>query len=916
MGETLIRYRIRDGERMNKQSLREGLLRIVALFRRARGERDMADELAFHLAMKQQKYIKQRGLNSTDAMAVAKRELGGVEKWKEACRDVNRARAIEDLARDLALAARMLRKTPAFTAAALLTLTLAIGSNTAIFSLINAVLLRPLNVPAAHQLTVLRIQPADSFGYAFSYPLFKYLEKDTHVFSHTFGFAGRNLQIHTANGVERIPGQLVSGHYFSALQVNPQLGRYITPSDDRPGVPSGAVAVISDRFWRNWFNASPKVLGQAIALNNVVVTVVGVMPEGFTGADRDQQPDVFVPMETEPLMDAPYSNIAAGMQANWFNVGARLHDGITLERAAAYLRSSSRAIYKAIAPEEEFRFSGNTHAELYVTTEPGITGYSYLRLRFTKPFSLIMALVILVLFVACLNLATLLMARASSRERELATRLALGASRGRLMRQLLTESLLLAMLGTALGSATAPFAANLLTLFLASPDPLQPTLNITPDLRVFAFTAIVAALATILTGLAPALRSTGRNLQAPIREGCGTLRGTERRRLWPNVLSAAEVAFALMLITGASLLGFSLVKLHRIPVGFDPQGLVFLQFDMSKQSRDGKALIQIYRDIETGLAAMPGITSVSFVDMAPLYGSWWTGDVATPGNPPHELFRNHVGPEYFRAMRTPLLGGREFRWSDTDESGRVAIINEAAARILFPSANPVGQRIAFDGGKTLADVVGVVADAKYAELRDSAPPAVYSSITQDMKNRLSLQAIVRLRNGTSPVSVVASAGRAIRKLDDEIPPPVATTMEQTISQALSTERMMASLGLFFAGVALLITGIGLYGTLTYTTARRTGEIGIRIAIGARRGDVIGLVCRANVGVALAGCVGGLLASLATSRLIASFLYNTSPKDPVILGTSALVLICVAVTASLLPAIRASRIDPITAIRYE
>jgi predicted permease len=484
------------------------------------------------------------------------------------------------------------------------------------------------------------------------------------------------------------------------------------------------------------------------------------------------------------------------------------------------------------------------------------------------------------------------------------------------MRQLLTESLLLALLGTALGSAAAPFAAHMLTAFLASSDPLQPTLNTAPDLRVFAFTAVVAAVATILTGLAPALRSTGRDLQTPIREGSGTLRGTERRRLWPNLLLASEVALALMLVTGASLLGFSLVKLHNIPVGFDAQGLLFLQLDMDKQSRDGEALVQLYHRIADGLVSLPGISSVSFVNMAPLYGSWWKGDVAVPGHPPHELFQNHVGPDYFRAMRTRLFNGREFSWADTDESKPVAIVNEAAAHILFSSANPIGQRIAVDDGKTLADVVGVVADAKYSVLRDPAPPAVYWPFTQGMKNKLSLQAVLRVRNGASPASVVASARRAIRQLDDEIPPPVATTMEQTISQVLSTERMMSSLALFFAALALFITGIGLYGTLAYTTARRTGEIGIRLAVGAQRGDVVGLVCRANMGVALAGCLGGLLASLATSRLIAGFLYNTSPKDPLILAASALVLICVAVAASLIPAIRASRIDPISAIRYE
>jgi len=893
---------------MSRQVVREQLLRFAALFRLRRAERDMADELEFHLAMKQQKYMRERGLAGPHALNEAKRDLGGLEKWKEVCRDVGRARPLEDFARDIALASRMLRKTPAFTVVALLTLTLAIGANTAIFSLLNAIMLGPLAVPEADRLAILRVQP-DDFGYAFSYPLFKQFEKQTNVFSHVFGFVGRNFQIHGSTGTERVAGQLVSGQYFTALKVNPVLGRYITPSDDRPGTPSGPVAVISERFWKQWFAADRNVLGRRIVLNNVALTVIGVMPKAFKGVNMDEAPDVFLPLEAEPLVDAPYSNIAAGSSAWWFFAGARLRDGVSLARASAFLRAASHAALKATASEP------GTRRERYLIAEPGVAGYSYLRLRFEKPLIALMALVALVLLISCLNLATLLMVRAASRERELATRLALGASRARLLRQLLTESMLLAATGTILGLAAAPFLAKLLSMFLRSPqEALRPPLDVAPDLRVVLFTVVVAVVVTLLTGMAPALRSTGRELQQRMRQGSVAIKGAERRHHWPHLILACEVALALVLVTGAGMLGYSLVRLHEVPIGFEPKGLVLLVLEVEKQARDGKALVQAYRDISDRLAALPGVEQVGYVNMLPLMGSWWTGDVAVVGHEQHELFRNQVGPGYFHAMSTPLLAGREFRWNDNDEATRVAILNQAAARVLFPNGNPLGQRLAVDDEKTIAEVVGVVGDAKYQNMRDVAPPTVYSSFAQGVKNKPSYAAVIRVT--ASPASVISAARAVVRRVMPEIPPPVAMTMDQTIAEHLVTERMMATLALFFAGAALLITAIGLYGTLAYTTARRTGEIGIRFALGAQRGDVIGMVCWENGIVALGGCGLGLSASLGASKFIASFLFSTSPKDPLILASSVVLLIAIATAASLIPAVRAARIDPLTAIRYE
>lgn len=435
--------------------------------------------------------------------------------------------------------------------------------------------------------------------------------------------------------------------------------------------------------------------------------------------------------------------------------------------------------------------------------------------------------------------------------------------------------------------------------------------GVSPDSRVLIFTAAIAAIATILTGLLPALRSTSRALQERLREASASLRGGERRHLWPRVLLAGEVGLALVLVTGAGLFGYSLVQLHDVPIGFEPRGLLMLSMDMEKQSRTGEPLVQFYRQVSEDLSRLPGVARASYVNVIPISNSWWTSDIALPGQPSHELYRNQVGPGYFAAMRTPLLAGREFGWNDTDKSGRVSIVNEAAAHILFPNRNAIGQRIVED--KKESEIVGVVAGTKYANLRESSVPAVYSSITQGM-NKDSYTALVRINGAPGPI--IAAARSIVRRIAPEVPVPEASNMEGQIDESLASERMMALLALFFAALALLITAVGLYGTLAYTTARRTGEIGIRMALGAQRNNVLKLVCKENIAIAVGGCLAGLIASLAASRFIASFLYNTSPRNPVILSAAALLLVTIASAASLIPAVRASRIDPMKAIRYE
>ena len=890
---------------MTWRDFREGWFRLVGLWQRQRHEQELVEELEFHMSMK---------IDAGRSAEQAKREFGGFEKWKEVCRDVGRWRILEELARDLVLAVRMLRKSPVFTVVALVTLTLAIGANTAIFSLMNELMLKSVPAPNATRLAILRIQP-DDFGYGFSYPLFQALERQSGAVMRAFTFSDRSFHLRVSGGVEAVTGQLVSGQYFSALGLKPQLGRWIEPHDDRPGALDGMVAVVSDHFWRSRMGGARQAIGQKITLNQGVFTVVGVMPKGFRGMNRDRSPEVFVPFQLEPFVDAPFNLIASGYHAWWFSVGSYLNDGVSLEQANAFLRTNSGPFFEAVAPGINFGLNGHKMKELHLIAEPGANGLSYLRLRFRKPLTVLMGLVTMVLLIACLNLATLLTARAASRGREIATRFALGASRARLLGQLLTESLLLAVVGAVLGLAAAPALAHFMaTTLTPQHGPQSAALEVSPDFTVFAFTALLAVLATVLAGILPAVRSTRGELMVAMREGGSSIRGAERRQWWPRLLLALEVALSLVLVTGASLLGYSLVKLHQIKTGFEPQGLVCL-FTDGKQPVTVGRLIAAHKQIVDEIHNLPGVEDASIAAAVPINGAYIDEDMQAVGGSKYHLHENSVGPDYFKTLRTPLLGGREFRWSDIDGLGRKVILNRSAARLLFPNGDILGHRVIFDDSNTQAEVVGLVEDSKYSKLTDLAPPIVYSAAIQNLIPGASLAILIRTKGSVTPL-IVAAAGKVVRRFLPDVPLPAAMSMEETIAESLVTERIMSILALFFGGLALLITGIGLYGTLAYSTERRTAEIGIRLALGARPGNVISMVCAENGAITILGCIVGIAGSIAASKTIASFLYGVSPRDPLVFGVAAVLLLCVAAAASLIPAVKASKISPIEAIRYE
>jgi len=589
----------------------------------------------------------------------------------------------------------------------------------------------------------------------------------------------------------------------------------------------------------------------------------------------------------------------------------RRSPGVSLEKANAALTAVSDGILDESIPDAKWIKDARAH-RFHFAAEPGSRGYSYMRDTFQKPLVVVFVLCSAMLLLACINLASLLMARAAARERELATRLAMGASRLRLIQQLLVESLLIAVLGTAAGLMAAPAVSRFLAAVLVGGNGAYVILDTSLDLRVLAFVAIVAVLSTLLVGLVPALRATSKSLNEQIKSGSQSVH-SRQHGLLPRVLMSMQVALALILVFGAGLLATSLQRLHRIDLGFQPHDLVNVSLEMNKQSRDGDSLFAWYRQYLDALVHLPGVKAAAYVSYPPMSGSTWTETMQTTiSNGEQEIYMNSVSSGYFSTLKIPMLSGRDFQWSDNNASGLKVILSEGAAQKLFPGQNAVGQSVVMS--KKNYQVVAVVGDIHYASLRNEAPPEGYLCMTQNTDHKPNYEAITRIEGSVAPF---ASAARLLAsKMAPEIPAPILTPMMTDIDGSIASERIMAMLAVFFAICALLVTAIGLYGTLAYSTARRTSEIGIRMALGAKPGQVVGLVFRENVWIAVYGSVAGLVVAWFAARALTSFLYSTSARDPWVLILSVVVLGLIASAASIVPAIRAARIDPSTALRTE
>ena len=893
-------------------SLRILLSRCAALFRRRKLDAELDEELESHIEFAFEENLA-RGMSEDEARRAALVGFGGVTQIREKYRVRRGVPFLEQMVRDVRFGMRQLRRSPGFAVTAILTLALGLGANTAVFSLINGLMLRPLPVPHADELAVVHVSDDGSPFQNFCAPLFRGLERRHGAFQAVAAYSNRKFEVRRSSGNVEVSGELVSGQFFQALQTQPLLGRVLTPQDDQPGGgATGFGVVISEGFWRSWFNGAPDVVGRRLTIANAPFTVVGVMPKQFIGADPLRRPEIFASLWAEPVIDAPYNNIAGGYHNWWLEVIARRNAGVSLEQANAALRAASNPILDEAIPDPKWIRDERAQHFQFVAV-PGSKGFTYLRRYFRKPLLAVFTLCAAMLLLTCLNLASLLMARAAARERELATRLALGATRKRLIRQLMVESLLIAVLGTLTGMLAAPMVSRSLAAFVLGNE-RNGTLDTSLDPRVFLFAALTAVGAALLIGLVPALRATSQNLNEQIKNGSQARSPRERRRWLPQVLMGLEVALALMLVVGAGLLGTSLSRLYRTGLGFDPKGVVNLNLEMGKQNLDGAALVRWYRDFGDALSHLPGVKSVSFAGITPLSDSASMSSFHTPAsNGGQSIYTNSVSPGYFQAMRVTQAGGRDFQWADTAATGKKIILNQSAAKLLFSGQDAIG-KIVIDWENKPYQVIGVVADTRYLTIRDDAPAGAYEPITQSEGTKPSYTAVVRLEG---PVGSFASAARTLAaRIAPEIPPPAMTKMSTVLDASIGEERMMALLAAFFAGCALLVTAIGLYGTLAYATARRTSEIGIRMALGAQRAQVVAMVFRENAWIAVGGSLAGLAAALLASRLLASFLYGTSVRDPWVMAASVAALTMIASAASLVPAIRAARIEPMSALRAE
>jgi predicted permease len=839
---------------------------------------------------------------------------------------------------DLRYGLRTLMKNPSFTLVALLTLALGIGANTAIFSVIDVVLLRSLPVDEPERLALfghgrdLGISDglSDRNWELFSYPFYRELRNHNKNIS-DLGFsdvAAVNSLINDAYGVvnmngtgsdaEPIDAQLVSGSYFSTLGVKALLGRTLTDADDQ--IPGGhPVAVASYSWWERRYNGDPAAIGKTVTIGSTVYTIIGVTPKGFFGTMIGRSPNIWVPLAMEEKLAPNWKGLN-----NWsfrsLTLIARLKPGISLERAGSLLNLISKQILQAYSsarpPTDRDPDELQEILQSNIDLTPANRGLPGLRMKFSNQLRALMAMVGIVLLLACANVANLLLARGAARQKELAVRLAVGASRGRLIQQLLTESLLIAALGGAVGALFAWWGSQALVL-MASEGPQKLPLDVRPDLRVLAFTSLASLLSAFAFGTAPAFIATKVNLGISLKEGAGASNTLARSPLG-KALVVSQIALSLPLLVGAGLFVRSLVNLRNTDVGFNRQNVVIFKMNTSATGFNNDArLANLYREVEERVGQVPGVRAAAF-SMFTFYSGWVSGTVfargaANPAKTDVDIMENYVGPGFFRAMGLPLVLGRAFDFRDTEKAPKVAVINQTMARQLFPNESPIGKRFGEDPEpKNDVEIIGVVKDAKYGSLDEKPQSMAYYPYTQKLFGMWNL--VVRF-NG-DPRQVVSDVHKSIKEVNRNLPVVEVTPLEDQVDRSLVKPKLMARLSTFFGLMALSLACIGLYGVMSYGVLRRTKEIGVRMVLGARTGDVLRLVVGQGVRLIAIGVALGLAGAYAAAHVLKSLLYGMSPTDPLTFVGISLLLLVVALLACWIPARRATKVDPLIALRHE
>jgi putative ABC transport system permease protein len=895
---------------------------LLRFFRRDRWDKERARELEAHLAIEIDDNVA-RGMSPADARAAARRKLGNTTLVREEIYQMNTMQWIDSAWRDLKHGARLLRLNPAFAVVAILSLALGVGANTAIFQLLDAVRLRTLPVADPQQLMEIRIgEAAGGRTGQFSgrrpnltNPLWEKIRDRQQAFSSAFAWGGRPFDLTTGGEARYATGLWVSGDFFTTLGVRAIAGRVLTTADDRRGC-AAPPAVISYGFWQREYAGSPSAIGRSLMLDGQGYDIVGVTPPAFFGVEVGRTYDVAVPLCAERLSLGERSGL--DKPDTWF-LGAfgRLNPGWTRERAAAHLAAISAPIFQATLPPRYGADDAGRYLAFTLGAFPAGTGVSVLRRDYESPLWLLLATTGLVLLIACANLANLMLARATAREREIAVRLAIGASRGRIVRQLLAESVLIASIGSALGAVIAQSLSRFLVQFLTSENN-RVFVALSLDWRVFAFTAALAGATCLLFGLMPALRATGIAPGAAMKAGSRGSTDTRERFGMRRALVVGQVALSLVLVVGALLFVRSLRNLMTLDAGFEQEGIVIASLDFRNAGVPQARRTALYDEVTRRVAALPGVASAAQAFIIPVSGSGWNNHILIDGVKAKDNVNfNSVSSGYFRTMGTPILAGRDFDAHDTPGAEKSVIVTELFARMFFAGRNPIGQVFQIEeppgAPRPLNRIVGLVKDTKYTDLREAFTPIGFYAASQEDEPNSFMQLVVRssapLATTTAEISAAAM----------QINPAISLqfdTMKTQVRESLLRERLMATLSGFFGGLAALLATIGLYGVMSYMVARRRNEIGIRMALGAGRRDVIGMVMR-EAGILLAGgIVVGLLLAIAAARAATSLLFGLHPGDPATLTLAAAGLGLVAMLASYLPALRASRLEPTDALREE
>lgn len=885
--------------------LKDLFFRLRSLFRREAVESEMEEELRFHSERQIEKYL-QTGMSREEAQRQLRMDFGGPEQIKEEWRGARGVSLLEALAQDLRYGWRTLRKSPAFAATALLTLALGIGANTAIFSVVYGVLLQPLPFQDAERLVVLHETTPRVGKLSVSYPNFQDWRAQSHTFSEMAAVSSVSFNMAGSTQPENIGGVAVSSNFLSMAGVRPVIGRGFTPDEDKAG--TAPVVLLSYALWQSHFGGDPKVTGQTIRLDSRVVTIVGVLPQDFRWLEKC---DVI-----EPIGVWATNNRSVGQRSDRGDliVLGRLAPGAQMEQASAEMDSIAVRLARTYPESDD---------QCGVELQPLRESFS----GDARPAMVVLlGAAIFVLLVACANVANLFLMRGAARAREMALRIAIGASSGRIVRQILTESFLVALLGGVAGVGLA--MAGIPAMARLIPSDTLAGASIGMNGPVLLFSAGLVLLSVVAFGLAPALHAAHDDVHAGLKEGGKSTSGGGRSR-WRGLLATSEVALALILLVGAGLMMKSLYRLLAVDSGFRPERV--LKMDMSLRTEQyGKdpAVIGFWQKVLDQVRALPGVESAAVGTAIPLTDDHSRTDITvegavppTPGSYPHPDTHT-VSPDYEKTLGVRLLRGRGFTDTDRENDPRVALVNAAVAQRLFPGADPVGKRFLFGNnrdanGKPNAapkwiTIVGVLADTKMYGLANPARLEVYVPFRQAPSNDM----VLLVKSGVDPASLVSAIHGVVLSIDKEQPIFGIHTMQEVVNASISTRRITLILLGLFSGLALVLASIGIYGVISYSVAQRAREIGIRMALGARRGDVLRMVLAQGGKISLAGIVIGSAASAGLTWLMAKLLYSVSAMDPATFAVVALVLAVIALVASYIPARRALRVDPLVTLRNE